>query len=187
MRTSASRRETAADARTYPAPHTIPALHRNLSGHSVSRGQDFIMSASSSGTLAIRARRPVSSRYTCWYKRATGPPRPPHVVASLGRTWPPLAQLGSGSPRRHATTPRLGWRERDVGLQRARGLLPKLPASPDHRRAAQRGCSKYPTNHEPLAAVAVRGRATWNRGRQLARHCAPLPPSHHASEPTSPL
>jgi hypothetical protein len=95
------------------------------------------MSASSSGTCHQSTPAGVKSLHLLvWASHE--PPGPPRVEASPGRTRPPLTQLGKGSPRRHATSPRLGWHDRNAGLQRARGLLPKLPASTGSLPTAQR-------------------------------------------------
>jgi len=95
------------------------------------------MSASSSGTCHQSTPAGVKSLHLLvWASHEH--PGPPRVEASPGRTRPPLTQLGSGSPRRHATSPRLGWHDRNAGLQRARGLLPKLPASTGSLPTAQR-------------------------------------------------
>ena len=133
------------------------------------------MSASSSGTCHQSTPAGVKSLHLLVWA-SHGPPGPPRVEASPGRTRPPLTQLGKGSPRRHATSPRLGWHDRNAGLQRARGLLPKLPASTGSLPTAQR------VGTEPNCQ-----RANGRRGRpQPVPWASPVRNSRQPLEPRTP-
>jgi hypothetical protein len=111
--------------------HTIPALAPGSPrGLALARARPYLERHSDRRT----ARRPVSGRYTCWDTLTADTPQPQPAVHDshaqpLRVCGLVIAQLGSGSSRSPASYDlEEGQCTRTYG--EARGLLPKLPASP---------------------------------------------------------
>lgn len=141
-------------ARTQSIPHDSCAAHGISPGTRSPEGKTILRASHHLASVAIRARRPVSSRYTRGYKRAADPPRPPHVVSEPRQNAAAVdpARLGITTSTRHTAAP---------GLERSRcGLTANSRAPP-----VATGLAQSPPSSAARLRQAHPPRATGRRGR----------------------